>query len=467
MWKEVPLPRLIYKTDEAQVANQLGARLVNAYIDELGHIRKRPGLSNFVDLGTGKVQGLFWWDVNSVLIAVVSGNIYKITTSNGNFSDITGDTLNNTNIVRFATDGSTLVMANGSNMVTYDNTGTTADMVDTDAPTSVNNVAWIDGYMLADDTTNRGRVFFSSNTDITSWAATDFFTAETNPDDIQFMDTKWREVTMFGKEGIDIYYNDGITPFVRLDGAYIERGNIAKDSVQLIDSIWYWLDDKRRTVAMIGRTAQTVSTPFDNEIRDITPVSSADSMEIDYGTRKFYILSFPDDDKTFAYDASTQGWAEWGSWNGSNKFTKLIGITSEYAKAWDLTLVGDRTNGKVYKVDNQNFQDNGSNIRTLIRTGHIDHGIMTKKKSNQLRFKLKRGTGGLTTNPQFSLRWRSDNGAWSNWIAKDLGRSGDNEFFTDFNRMGMYTTRQYEIQHADNSDFILTSIWEDIEDLRR
>ena len=43
-------------------------------------------------------------------------------------------------------------MANGGQMVTYDNTGTTSFMVDADAPTTVSHVAYIDGYLLATNT---------------------------------------------------------------------------------------------------------------------------------------------------------------------------------------------------------------------------------------------------------------------------------------------------------------------------
>ena len=77
--------------------------------------------------------------------------------------------------------------------------------------------------------------------------------------------------------------------------------------------------------------------------------------------------------------------------------------------------------------------------------------------------RVKRGVGGTTTNPQFTLRWRDDNGAWSNTIAFDLGREGDTDFWISYGPMGIYRARQYEIRHADNSEFIFMDMEEDIE----
>lgn len=469
-WVKVPLPKQIYKSaDEQQLPSQLGARLVNAYIDELGHIKKRSGLTEVVDLGSSsKVHGLFWWDAKSMAIAVSNGNIYKITSATGNFADMAGDDLAPTTRVTFAEDGTKLVMANSSNMVVFDGTNPPADMADGDAPTAVNNVTWLDGYLLADDTANIGRVAFSSPTNIESWAASDIFTAETRPDAIQFMDQRWRELTIFGKDTIDVYYDDGATPFTRLDGAYSEIGCIAKDSVQFNEGVWTWLDSNRRVSQLAGRQHRPVSTPFDDDIRDITPVSSAEAIQINEGVRRFYILTFPDEDRSVTYDQSTQGWSEWGEWDSTNYvFKRFIGTTATYAKAWDLILVGDKSNGKVYRVDSSSFLDDGDNIRTLIRTGHIDHGTSNRKRSHEVRLRVKRGTGGVTTNPTFSTRWRDNNGAWSNWHSRYLGTAGDTNFYVNFRRMGIYRTRQWEFQHSDDSDFILIEMQENVEDLGR
>lgn len=469
-WMNVPLPKMIYKSaDEMQLPGQLGAYLMNGYIDELGSIRKRPGLTEVVDLGFGQVQGLYWWDDKTALIAVVQGQIYKITSQAGTYTNITGDALNITGRVSFATDGSTLVMANGGQMVTYNNTGTTTYMTNTGVsptapPQTVSHIAYIDGYLLATNTATNGRIHYSNTNDITQWNTTDIFTAESNPDAIQFLDTRWREVTIFGKEGVDVYYNDGVSPFARLGGGYTERGCIAKDSVQMIEGGWIWVDDMRRIVQMSGRNAQRISTPYDGEIRNLSNVRDGSAITLHYGERAFYILTFPNDDKTFTYDMSTGGWAEWGTWDGDRSFTEFRGVNSAYAKTWDITYVGDESNGKVYKLDKTNFQDNGSNIRTVIRTGHIDHGLSVRKRSNRLRMKIKRGMEG-STNPTISLRFRDSNGAWSNWITKSLGHQGDDYFYIDFPRMGIYRSRQYEIQHYDNSDFILVGIDEDIESM--
>lgn len=475
-WTKLPLPIQIYKPgDESQLPSQIGARLVNGYIDEFGHIRKRPGLTEIADLAGTKVNGLYWWDKNANVIAVVSGNIYRITSVNGNNSDVTGDQLGTTEIVSFAEgDGTalarTLAMANGGEIVVYTNTGTADNLTSTGSgtpPSTVSHVAFLDGYLLATDIATDGRVQFSSPLNIMDWSDTDIFTAETKQSAIQFLDTRWDEITIFGKEGVDVYYNNGSTPFSKLAGAYSDRGTIAKNSVQMINSGWMFLDDKRRVATLAGRQIVDLSTPFDNDIRNITPVSSGESMDIEFGPRKFYILTFPDEDRTFVYDRSTNGWAEWGTWDGISKYTRFTGTVSTYAKDWDVTLVGDKSNGKVYKVDNNNFQDGDTNIRLLVRTGHVDYGTGNRKRSLGMRLRMRRGTGTLSVDDKVSIRWRDNNGPWSSWHPKSLGIIGDNDFYVRFGPMGMYRSRQYELAHSANSDFILIDWEENIEDLGR
>src|SRR5262249_47735087 len=91
----------------------------DAYIDELGQTQKRPGLTQFINLGTSApIDGLYWWEQQSIALVVSNGRIWKITDFTGSVTELTGDALNSGVQVTFAPNGTTMVMANGGRMVT-------------------------------------------------------------------------------------------------------------------------------------------------------------------------------------------------------------------------------------------------------------------------------------------------------------------------------------------------------------
>jgi len=467
---EIPLPIFYDRSaDESGIADQVGARLIDGYVDVVGGkpiIRKRYGLRSMTNLATAAaVDGIYWWDANSVAMAISSGSIHKITSADGNFSDVTGDALSSVTHTKFANNGTYVVMASGGRMVTYNNSGTTAFMADADAPTTVTHLAYLDGYILALEA-DTARVWYPPDpTDITAWSSTGFFSAETKPDDLVAMDIAYREVTLFGKESTEVFYNDGVTPFSRLEGAIQEMGCIAANSVVNAGGAWMWLNDERRVVLLEGRTPKVVSGSYDEVLRDIAPVSDSYANFISIGKHAYYVISFPGEDSTYAYDLTTGTWAEWGYYDSSaGTYGMWLGRSYDYARRWEQHLVGSRADGNIYLLEPTTFQDGGNTIRTLIRTGQVSHGTSAWKRSKELRIKCKRGLGSETgSEPVFTVRWRDEMGPWSNEIQVSLGKVGETESIVRLFRLGRYRTRQYEIVHSDNTDFQLSGIEEDVE----
>ena len=166
----------------------------------------------------------------------------------------------------------------------------------------------------------------------------------------------------------------------------------------------------------------------------------------------------------------TKVWHKWGYWDSARaSYSRYRGQTYCYARSWNAHLVGDYSNGIIYKASRSYYTDNGNPIRTLLRTGHISHGINGTKRSNLFRLLCKRGMANdAVSNPQVMLRHRTDNGArWSHERWKSLGRTGDHINKIDWRRNGIYRTRQYELTHTDPSDFIIMGAQEDVELLGR
>ena len=115
-------------------------------------------------------------------------------------------------------------------------------------------------------------------------------------------------------------------------------------------------------------------------------------------------------------------------------------------------------------MSRSHYSDAGNPIRTLRRTGFISHGTSALKTSNEIVFRLKRGQGNSdVSDPVMTLRWRNHNGKWSHERQLSLGAVGDHYLEARTHRLGEYRYRQYEICHADATDFVLVDAQEDVE----
>jgi len=463
-WQPLPLTGDPYANTEEPEMDGVSVSVIDAYVNELGHTVKRPGLTELVDLGTNaKVDGLYWWDKQNVLLSVSAGRVFKHTDATGTATELLGATLSSGTRVSFASGLSLAIMANGGKMVHTDLTALT-QMADVDAPITVSHVAVLDDYVLANTTGGR-TVTYSDNLSVTSWTATSIFQKAGKPDDLIALYQGWNELMLVGKESVEVWYDDGVTPFIRRSNGLIERGCSAAHTFIQVGNDWMWLDDKRRFVKLDQRAPTHISFPYHKMIQGFLAVDDAVSDNIEVAGFPLYVTSFPSQRKTLAYNYQKDGWAEWAYWNAANaSYEGFRGNCYAYAKQWNKHLVGDRANGKIYTMSRTAYTDDGDPIRTLRRTGFISHGTSALKTSNEIVFRLKRGQGNSdVADPVMTLRWRNHNGAWSNTRQLRLGAVGDHYLEARTHRLGEYRYRQYEIVHSDACDFVLVDAQEDVE----
>ena len=469
----LPLPRFNYKSanDEALAAH-MGARLVDTYIDELGTFNKRPGLSVYCDLGTNSsVDGLFWSDEFNKIMAVSGGNIFTIEGGSqvGTPTDVTGDTLESAAKVSFVEDGTYVFMANGGEIVTYDNANPTDKMSDIEtgpgtAPTSVSAIAFMDSYLIAQQAAT-ATFFYTDPTDRLSWTDTDFYNTDYAPDVSNNLMVQDREITIFADTSIETWWNDGSAPFSRIQSALYDIGVKAPGSVVAYRGGYLFLDSNYRISALGGRQIQQISAPVDTELRDLIDAGDGRAFIAPIGNRVFYVLTFNADNKSIAYDLTTNGWAEWGEWDSTNhEWDRFKAWSYTFARDYNIHLVGGFGDGKIYKLDFDVFQDDGQEIRSVIKTAPQTHGTFNRKRSNSIRLRLKRGQ---TSGAEARIRWMDDDSntatGWSAERNINLGDTGEGYMFVKLNNMGTYRARQYEFIHTDNSPFNLVKIEEDVE----
>jgi hypothetical protein len=139
---------------------------------------------------------------------------------------------------------------------------------------------------------------------------------------------------------------------------------------------------------MEGRTPKVLSQAIDKELRELQYFDLAEAFAV---FDRFYILTFPKDDKTYVYDITTQLWFKWQRWDRfTKKYREFNGVTSVLAKAWGQQIVGG-ADGRIYEMQYGLTSDADELIRFRLRSGNYDHGTSVLKFASELYMRLRRG----------------------------------------------------------------------------
>jgi hypothetical protein len=469
---------MVQAVDEIGLSTH-GASMVDVYVDELGNINRRPGLVEFVDLGTSAgIDGLYWFEKDSILLAASDGDLYGIDSIIGNTYAIghggTQEFVVGTRVTfaeSFQAASNYVLAANGNKikeiLPPFALGPYMTDLADADAPTAVTHVAFIDRYTLGNEV-GTGLFHHSDLNDFRAWGG-NYNECEFLSDNLVALIVVNREIYCLGTRSLEIFYNDGTSPFSRLSQGYIQRGTIAPYSFVYCtsqDSLC-WLDENRQVVICQGRSPVPLSLTMTKYIHGFSTVTDAIGDYVEILGRPYYVLRFPTEGKTLAFDFNAKNWYEWGNWNaGTASYDAFRGNCYAYSPAWNLTLVGDRANGKIYKFDSSTYTDNGGILRSSVRTAHYNHDTeVARKYCNALYMRVKRtSVVAVDGTPDLLVRYR-DNGktTWTDYADVTLQQVGGTEFRGKLTRLGSYYSRQWEFVLSDAYPLCLVSVEEDVE----
>ena len=458
----IPIAVGLYKNIDEKGLKTGNAEMRDCFVDEQGNIHRRPGLVEIADLGeSSPVDGLVWWPEEEIAIAVTNKKTFKITDIGGTNSQLTGDTFQKLERVNWDNWGSVLYGANGAKIQGVSTTAVT-QMADGDAPTVVSHVGIMDRFLLGNEV-DTGKFHRSDVNAPTSWPG-DSDVAESESDNLLALGTSDSYIWLLGSRTMEMWRNDGATPFVK--EFVIQSGTLAKHSLVWVDGTWKWLDQNRQMVMVVNRAAKVTSLAINDYLQGFGTVTDCMADFILFRGRPFAVFTFPSEEKTLVWDFLKSFWYEWSYWHPRNaEYERWRGNCSCLAEAWGTTLIGDKTTSKIYKLDDDTYQDDGDTIRVMIRTAHIDRGTLSRKKrSHALYFKFKGKNVQAGTTYQLMMRWRNNGeDAWRGERLIALHSAGGNILRGRINRMGSYYTRQYEFSFTDNIELILMSIEEDFE----
>jgi hypothetical protein len=314
---------------------------------------------------------------------------------------------------------------------------------------------------------------FNGSSSATVWAAniftgsTRFYTKEGASDYLKTIASIRGELWLIGSESIEVWYNPvGATdenPFMKIHGAFINNGTVAPLSAVNNGNNLFWLGS---SVAGHGRVwisssyqPNVVSTnSIDHIIEGLANIGDATAFTYTQEGHEFYVLSFIEGNKTLVYDTTTGEWHERAFWN-KNKGVFERYIPNCHALFNNENYVGDYRNGTIYKLDLNNYTDNGEIVRR-VRVGPHIHSDRKRIFFKEFEIDIERGVG-LDGNvqgddPLAFLQWSDDGGfTWSNEYWGRLGGKGQYKTRLHWHRLGYSRDRVFKLTVTDPVKVVL------------
>lgn len=362
----------------------------------------RPGLSLVTDLGGEAVRGLFTvLTLTQERCFAVSGtSLWEINydLSSTYIGALTGMAVGSNCKVYMSCNGnSQLLIQDPMAAYVYELTTNTLTNVYTSDYPNGTTLDYADGYFIISG--KDGRVHFSALNDGFSWPGFNFFTPTFKPDKVKAIVAFREEIYCFGDETIEVYINDGTTPFVRQSRTSMYFGLTARDSIAVHQSGVFFLGKSRtggNMVYMMGTdySLNPISTPAITDKINASGVhEDAEGFVISsQDGHIFYHLHLPALSTTLVYDMTTGLWHERQSQHNTEQdmyrgrcFTTFKGMN----------LFGDWYSGQIMKEDYAVTSDLGL-TRLLKRTSSVFHNEQKNISVYSLEFDVNSGMGNTS-----------------------------------------------------------------------
>jgi hypothetical protein len=293
-----------------------------------------------------------------------------------------------------------------------------------------------------------------------------FGSADGNPDNIVSLIVDHREIYILGESSSEVWVDAGTSPFPfqRIPGTSTQHGIAAKFSMSRLGNSFAYLSRNNRGQAMVmqmnGYIPQRISTHAVENTLTNQYVDDAVAWTYQLEGHEVYVISFPTLNLTWAFDVTTQMWHKWLYVDNTNHYERHRGNCCAVFQG--LVLVGDHSNGKIYKLDRNVYTDDGQQVRRLRRAPHLVTDLQ-RQYFDELQIQFQPGVGlsgdpVTGTNPQAMLRWSNDGGStWSNEHWCSIGKIGRYKNRAIWRRLGWSRDRVFEVVVTDPVNAVIVS----------
>ena len=295
----------------------------------------------------------------------------------------------------------------------------------------------------------------------------------TGPDDLVSLIVDHGQIYLLGEKTSEVWADTGTFPFPfqRIPGASSQHGIAAEFSMARFGNSFAYVSRNDRGQAVIvqmnGYFPQRISTHAVENTLVNQNISDAVAYTYQLEGHECYVVSFPSLNLTWVFDGATQMWHKWLYCDNQNNFQRHRSNCSAFFQGQ--VLVGDWENGQIYRLDPENYTDNGQNIRRVRRCPHLVTDFQRQYfEELQIQFQPGVGLQGITTppinletegaDPQAMLRWSNDGGStWSNEHWAGIGKVGKYQNRIIWRRLGWARDRIYEVVVTDPVKAVIVS----------
>lgn len=301
---------------------------------------------------------------------------------------------------------------------------------------------------------------------------TNFASKDGAPDNLVTLIVDHREVYLLGETSSEVWLDQGTSPFPfqRIPGTSTQHGIVAPFSMARLGNSFAYLTKNNRGTAMIvqmnGYIPQRISThAVENSLTNQT-ITDAIAWTYQLEGHEVYVISFPTIQLTWCYDVATGMWHKWLYTNNLGQYERCRGNCAAVFQG--LVLVGDYSNGKIYKMDRNVYTDDGQNVKRIRRAPHLTVDLQRQYfEELQIQFQPGVGLSGITVplndevvgaDPQAMLRWSNDGGStWSNEHWTSIGQIGKYQNRAIWRRLGWSRDRIFEVTVSDPVKAVIVS----------
>jgi hypothetical protein len=439
--------------EETLVPYQIDIR--NGFMTDAGNWKKRPGFIEKWDIGIDNPVDLLIPEDYGYGISE-SGRVFQLAPS---ISEYTGAALSGIYRPTWANHYGTIIICDGGSPVKITG-GNTALLGG--SPVAAKFVDTLDSYCLLAGH-NAVDFVWSAAGNAESWPAANYNSVLSEGEVITYMKVMGRDIHLFKSKSIEVWTNvGGVTVFARK--FFIEKGTGAGYSVVPANDTLYWFGDDGDFYQLVGASPKVISKSYRAELD--TLVSPSTIYGHDFRTEGKIRWTAPIDGRCFVYDyvkglfSEDNTW-ENGSWNRLPFASQMILNGKTYCGSYN-------NDGLVYEWSKDYLDDNGLDIRVYRRFMVALSQDGTSGRVNRLRFRVKRGVANTDVpSPVANVRWRFDQGDWTNYEEIDLGQAGDQNPYIDITNIGIGNDLEVEIVESDAVEFLITGVYLTSESLGR
>jgi hypothetical protein len=405
-----------------------------------------PGLSEFADLGAAPVRG--FRSIGTTLYVVAGGSFYSV--NNAGDEVLLGALLTNNGLVSMSDNGVEIIIVDGTvNRYVYD--VTTSTYTSTVGDWALDTVDFLAGRFVASES-DSGRFRASNLYDGLTWDELDFWTAETNPDNLVAVRCDGGRLYLLGERTTEIWAPTGDSAIFSWTGQAVDWGLAARWSVAKFADSLAFLGKNRlgetQVISFASGSVQRTSESDPEVTHDInTRLSVAGAVAFSYNldAHAFYQLNFTD--KSYLYDAQSQSWSEVSSASGRHFGELRTELLSR-------PLVTDYRSGLIYRQDKDAYTDNGEAIIREVVTRHTFNNF-DRLSVPELYVDMETGTAD---DAQVMLQISKDNGhTWGPELWRGLGAIGNYGRRVRWLMLGLFRDAVFRLRISDPVKVVITA----------